>query len=151
MSLRNAMLVSALALGLAHAGAAQAPEFSTTTPHAPPRGNSKSGAARAKRDAKKRRNTKKRQRGFADPMWLLGMLAVLAIVVIASAAVSASKRERAKWDRLKAEQKCVIVARQSSSLMTTTGFDAKGNVVFGTTVNPAKTAWKCNDGVTYWK
>lgn len=71
--------------------------------------------------------------------------------VLAVMAAKESKREQAEWQRFSAAHRCVIVERSPAMNLPSTGFDNKGNATFGNTYIPERAAWKCDDGVTYWR
>lgn len=59
------------------------------------------------------------------------------------------KRER--WHAFVKEHDCKKVGHKEGDLVTSIGMDSRGLPVVSTGVTDDKTAWKCNDGVTYWR
>jgi hypothetical protein len=75
--------------------------------------------------------------------FLVGMLCV----GLLSGAIYISVIQARKWEAFKSAHKCVVTERQAT--YTTFGHDSKGHTI--THRHPARTAWKCDDGVTYWR
>lgn len=85
---------------------------------------------------------------------LLQKLIVIAVVVIVLCApilVYAMIKEQEKWDIFKAEHQCKIVSHMDGDVFTTTGINSSGKMVTSVGRTSDKTAYKCNDGVTYWR
>lgn len=59
------------------------------------------------------------------------------------------KRER--WRAFVKEHDCKKVGHVAGDVVTSVGMDARGMPVVSAGVTDDKTAWKCNDGVTYWR
>ena len=71
---------------------------------------------------------------------------IAAIPVLAYVAI----QEQREWEVFAASHNCKVVERMRAS--TSTGFGFVGNKPgLVTTTNPAKTAYLCDDGVTYWR
>lgn len=91
----------------------------------------------------------KKQRGFFIEFFAI--LTVIAIVAVLVLAVQQAARESARWEKFKADHACRIVGHMDGSTFNTFGLDARGNTSIGIGSTPGKTAWLCDDGITYWK
>ena len=84
-------------------------------------------------------------------MWGLGAL----IVAIVIAAIVGNVAEEHQWDTFAQAHKCVVVQRMKgeTSVGVGTGITTSGKFGTGTIIvtNPDKTAYKCDDGITYWR
>lgn len=80
-------------------------------------------------------------------------LAVIGFIVTAVVVMPILTGEgaRSSWEQFKIDHKCVVVEQRDSQTTTGVGFtfEGKAGVGFGST--PAQVAYKCDDGVTYWK
>jgi hypothetical protein len=79
------------------------------------------------------------------------VIAVTGIVLCAPLLVYATIKEQEKWDIFKAEHQCKIVSRMEGDVFTTTGISSSGKMVTSVGRTSDKTAYKCNDGATYWR
>lgn len=70
-----------------------------------------------------------------------------AVVVVLVLAIVGISSENAEWEQFRQTHDCKITGRMSGDLIT--GFTSNGSVA--TAATPDKTAWTCNDGVTYWR
>jgi hypothetical protein len=72
-----------------------------------------------------------------------------------AAAAIAEFEERKRWDAFATQHACKKVAqvRGDVQVALTTATDSKGNAVVGVTpiTTPDKTAYRCDDGITYWR
>lgn len=89
-------------------------------------------------------------REIDGPMWVLVGLAsfLVALIVIA---VQVNAEESASWDQFKVENSCRVVEKRKGYSSTGTVIGTNGKVGIGTVYTPSQTAWKCADGVIYWK
>lgn len=62
-------------------------------------------------------------------------------------AITGVVMEQHKWEKFKVEHNCVVIEKVKAS--TSYGYTSKGGSVH--IDNPSKTAYKCNDGVVYWR
>jgi hypothetical protein len=90
-----------------------------------------------------------KQTGFSDGQ----VIAVLIAVAVACIAMlfKFSLDESRRWQKFAAAHECKISQRMDGDTLTTTTVSANGNVGVGIVTTPSKTAWLCNDGVTYWR
>ena len=83
--------------------------------------------------------------------WLLVVLIVFTVSTISYVVINDSKA----WGKFSKENNCVIVGKNRGSVQTGLGHGVtmSGKVGVGvvTTISPSKTAWLCDDGVTYWR
>lgn len=59
--------------------------------------------------------------------------------------------EGEKWGAFKKEHNCVKVGFKDATIMPATTITLNGGVATTIVTTPSETAWKCDDGVTYWK
>ena len=90
--------------------------------------------------------------GLGGRLFLLFVaVAILAIPTVAWMAA----RERAQWREFAAAHDCKKVAHVRGGVNVVSGVgvtpDGKVGVVTGTEIEPDKTGWLCDDGVTYWR
>lgn len=65
--------------------------------------------------------------------------------------VNEAIQEQHKWDTFSAEHHCKISQVMPGSTTPITGFDSNGNVTTAIASTPSRTAYLCDDGVTYWR
>ena len=63
--------------------------------------------------------------------------------------VTTEYRAQKEWQAFKLQHDCKIVAKESDTTFTTTGFSTSGNMNIGVGTLAGKTSWLCNDGITY--
>ena len=84
----------------------------------------------------------------------LGLIATL-IVVLGYLSAQASGAEQAEWDVFAAANNCQVVEQRAARSSTGYGYGltAEGSYGYGvvTTHTPSEVAWRCDDGVTYWR
>ncbi|EGT9285385.1 hypothetical protein JE658_004578 [Salmonella enterica] len=91
-------------------------------------------------------------RGLGD--WVLGtvLVAVFAFAILYSSADSEIKKE--EWKKWAGEH-CNVIAKKdgNSSIETGVGVTTNGQAATGVFTNSTsdQTAYKCDDGITYWK
>lgn len=80
---------------------------------------------------------------------------IAGIVCVAAWGIANEKKQQQQWAVFAQEHQCVMIERvqPASGNGVFTGVSAGGKIVFGSVsnVSPAKTAFKCNDGITYWR
>lgn len=54
-----------------------------------------------------------------------------------------------EWQAFMIQHHCVVVAKETGTTFTTTGFSTSGNMTVGVASSPSKTSWLCDDGVMY--
>jgi hypothetical protein len=92
-----------------------------------------------------------------DDGWLgrVVLLVIVAVVAMIPIMIYAGVQEQREWDAFSAAHHCKIVAHMKGDVGVGvgTGVTMEGKVGTGTVVvaTPDKTAWKCDDGVTYWR
>lgn len=84
------------------------------------------------------------------------MLAMLVLLLtLIPICIVAGVQEEKRWNAFQKEHKCKVVGRMSGGVLTGvgTGIGSNGQVgtIVTTTVEPDKTGWLCDDGVTYWR
>lgn len=97
------------------------------------------------------------------PMWQAvpamagAFLVVLGIVVAPLFYVGhrAAIAEQARWEVFAAEHNCRVVESRQGRSSTVPGYGLTTNGQYGyglvTTSTPDEEAWRCDDGVTYWR
>lgn len=83
-------------------------------------------------------------RGF----FIIMGLAMVALTVILVFALTMEAKE---WEAFRAKHECRAVEKTRGRNGIGTGIGPNGQVMMITTFEPGKTAWLCNDGVTYWR
>lgn len=68
---------------------------------------------------------------------------VVAMITIVILATIVSFKEHREWKAFAAEHNCVVIAKKRATTLVTS--DGK------TVMQPAQNAYKCDDGVTYWR
>lgn len=88
----------------------------------------------------------------ADDDIFLGMGVVLVLIagLIWWASASSAEHER-EWQAFVEKHNCVIVERREARVTTGYGVTANGKSGMVTTTIPAEVAWRCDDGVIYWR
>lgn len=81
--------------------------------------------------------------GVAVSAAIIGGLVWLIVVVRAE--------ENRQWDAFSAAHNCVVVEKRDGYTSSGTGFTSNGKTAFVTTSTPAQVAYRCDDGITYWK
>lgn len=83
------------------------------------------------------------------------LLMLVALAVLIPAAIYADMKEQQRWDVFAKDHNCNVVAHMSGDVSVGfgTGVVSNGKLGTGTVVmtTPDKTAYKCDDGVTYWR
>ncbi len=74
-----------------------------------------------------------------------------AIVLLLAVMMFLAVKQDRKWEEFIIENNCVVVERISGSTSLGTGVSSSGQVVTMPVHIAAKTAYKCDDGVTYWR
>jgi hypothetical protein len=86
-----------------------------------------------------------------------GVMAAVAIVVVAliAALAWAGVKKNRQWQAFSREHNCQKVAVVKGDVAVgqgvVVGTSGQVGVVTTTEVSPDKTAWRCDDGVTYWR
>lgn len=92
--------------------------------------------------------------GFSRDDWILWGAVVACIAAISLCVVGAIEEGR-RWDVFKTEHNCKVVQHVRGDVVVGTGVGVMPNGQFGmvttTSTTPDKTAWACDDGVTYWR
>lgn len=83
------------------------------------------------------------EKGFA-------IIFVISILLIAGACIGAIAKQK-EWEKFKTDHKCEIVGKMDSSSAPMFGVSSSGGTAWGVQMSSAKTQYKCNDGITYWK
>lgn len=81
-------------------------------------------------------------------MWVI-IGGVVAIVVVLAIGTVAMVQEGREWQAFASAHHCQVVGRMQGSTDIAPIISSKGGVAVTTT--PDKTAYKCDDGVTYWR
>lgn len=76
---------------------------------------------------------------------------IAAMVACLAVAIAASINEEREWSAFAKAQSCVVVGKATGDTFTTIGIGSNGQPVVGVGSTAAKTGYKCNDGVTYWR
>ncbi len=79
------------------------------------------------------------------------ILMCLAVLVLGYYIGKAVVEEQREWEAFAASHNCVVVEKRQA--VTSSGYGMRPNGEMGliTTTTPAQTAYKCDDGVTYWR
>jgi hypothetical protein len=58
-----------------------------------------------------------------------------------------------KWDNFSAQHNCRIVGKRSGDIQTTVApiIGGNGGIAIGVSTTTEKTAYACDDGITYWR
>lgn len=89
--------------------------------------------------------------------WSESLATKLVVIVVAlfilcvPMLVIAMVKEREAWDIFKAEHQCQVISHMDGDFFTATGISSSGKMVTSVGRTSDKTAYKCNDGVTYWR
>jgi hypothetical protein len=105
-----------------------------------------------------KRHGSRRSRSNALAEWLPTVLAAVmgfgflgAVILV----VIAARREHLRWETFAKAHDCHIIEHRSGDIDATAApiVSSKGSVSYavGVTDTPDKTAYLCNDGVTYWR
>ena len=80
---------------------------------------------------------------------------LLSILVSGILVVAAIVRSTNQWEEFKITHECEVVAKSTGSTATIVAPMISSNggvgVGVGTSYEGPKTAWLCNDGITYWR
>lgn len=76
-------------------------------------------------------------------MNLTNISIVVGVASLIALSVFVVVKQRQQWEEHKAQYNCRIVEKRSGFYT----YDSKGKSIH----HPSQTAWKCDDGVTYWK
>ena len=79
------------------------------------------------------------------------LLAGAMLVVAALLVLPMFTSERSSWEQFKIDHKCVVIEKRDSQTTSGVGFTFEGQVGVGFGSTPAQVAYRCDDGVTYWK
>lgn len=82
--------------------------------------------------------------------YVIGGLVVLLVGLLALQ-VWVEQKEATIWEAFALEHHCYVVERTTPDTSTMTGITSSGDVVFGVVPHRAQTAYKCDDGITYWR
>lgn len=86
---------------------------------------------------------------------LIGVLIMIAIIGILVAIVYGSTIESRQWREFSVAHNCKVMQKMQADTHTGIGYASGGRdgggPVFVTSTTPGKTAWLCDDGVTYWR
>lgn len=89
--------------------------------------------------------------------WTGRFLLLLLVLLVLSipATIYASIQDQKRWQAFAQAHNCKVVAKEQGHTSTGVGYGvtASGNTgtVVTTTHTPGKTAWLCDDGITYWR
>ncbi|EMU9699043.1 hypothetical protein AABB82_000351 [Vibrio cholerae] len=74
---------------------------------------------------------------------------VLLFFALLWAAYQDAQEEQEAWEAFSAEHNCVLIEKDRSKVVTTTGVSGNGNVVVGSAVVGGDDKYRCDDGVIY--
>lgn len=88
--------------------------------------------------------------------WTLIEWLILAVVaVILPLAIYGGYIEQKRWGQFVIDHKCRVTGRIAATTSITHGYgvrsDGTTGSMVGTTTTPEKTAWLCDDEITYWR
>lgn len=88
--------------------------------------------------------------GWATRAMLLFCLIIIGLLPVAIRGIIQEQKE---WEDFAVERNCKVTDKVQSSVVITTApiVNGSGGVAVGTSVVPGKTAYLCDDGVTYWR
>ena len=69
------------------------------------------------------------------------------VLILVAVSLLIAVQEANDWADFKQAHHCKIVGKVKSSISYGIGTDGKS----ATIINPEKTGWQCDDGVTYWR
>lgn len=93
------------------------------------------------------------QRGFASFEWIL-ILCLVAVFVLSGLTLYFGYQEDKEWKAFKAQHNCKPVAYSKGGIESAVGPTVTGEgggVAVMVISRPDRIAWKCDDGVTYWR
>lgn len=76
---------------------------------------------------------------------------VIAVLAILALVVRADMKNSQDWEAFKAANNCRITSQIDGEILPSVGIGSNGQTVYSVTTTPSKTAWTCNDGITYYK
>lgn len=79
---------------------------------------------------------------------IIGSAAVVGLIGLIFYAASVESKE---WEAFRVSHNCVITEKSRGTYSTGLGVLSNGKSGTITTYTPGKTAWACDDGVTYWR
>lgn len=92
---------------------------------------------------------------FSDTEVRIILAIALAAITMIAVGVAGALEEEKQWKQFAADHDCVKAGEMKGSVSTGVGYGMTSNGTMGTivttTVQPGKTGWRCNDGVTYWR
>jgi len=90
---------------------------------------------------------------FDWPIGTLSVCFIILVIALIPVAIYGSIQDQKQWEAFKIEQNCEITQKMaghaSVGMMPIIG--GQGGMGMVTTVTPDKTAWTCDDGITYWR
>lgn len=78
---------------------------------------------------------------------VVAVLLAAALVGLIALCINGMYAEEARWAEFAAAHDCKVTGRMSGDVVS--GTSSNGSVIVAST--PDKTAYTCNDGVTYWR
>lgn len=74
----------------------------------------------------------------------------IALVLLLITAVWVAVAEARQWEAFKTAHSCYMVEKIPGTTSYGTGY-VNGKLGTVTTYTPSKTAWRCDDGIKYWR
>jgi hypothetical protein len=100
-------------------------------------------------------NAEKQYKITIIAIFAIAVLLVLLLFVLIHAVIEEEKEEEKEWQAFSVAHNCKVAAMEKGHLSTGVGYGMTANGKFGTVITatqtPDKTAWLCDDGVTYWR
>jgi hypothetical protein len=100
-------------------------------------------------------NAEKQYKITIIAIFAIAVLLALLLFVFIHAVIEEEKEEEKEWQGFSATHDCKVVAMEKGYLSTGVGYGMTASGKFGTVITtnqtPDKTAWLCDDGVTYWR
>ena len=75
----------------------------------------------------------------------------IVFVLFLGLAIYSSIQEAKQWEAFKIAHNCVVVEKKRGTTSIGVGVGSNGTTTVMPISNPSQTAWKCDDGVTYWR
>lgn len=82
---------------------------------------------------------------------VIKVLVVLGIIGCIYGAVFFIIKEQQEWEKFSNEHQCKIISKTQAQTHVGYGMNFKGNMSMMVITEDEKTAWLCNDGITYWR
>lgn len=87
---------------------------------------------------------------YKKEKWLVITMSVFLVAIVVLVGYAAYK-EQQEWKKFSAEHNCKIISKVKGSTQIATVMTSDGKLATIPQNEPDKTAYLCDDGVTYWR